>query len=124
MPGGSPAWRGMTVSLMNFPSILGPWQCSNPVGWRSLALSRGIGDPDDLASLQDGAVLSAVRDKVNHLLSCFPAWEKVRRVHLMLAPWTIESGLVTPTLKPRRREPEDRFTGEIAALYRDTAPNR
>lgn len=69
-------------------------------------------------------MLSAVRDKMNHLLSYFPARGKVRRVHLMLASWTIESGLVTPTLKPRRREPEDRFTGEIAALYRETALNR
>lgn len=93
----------------------------NPVIWRSLARTRGIADPDDPAALRERAVLSAVRDQVNHRLAGFPAWGRVRGVHLTLAPWTIESGLVTPTMKPKRRELEEYFADEIAVLYRRRA---
>jgi hypothetical protein len=41
----------------------------------------------------------------------------VRAVHLMLEPWTIQDGLLTPTLKVKREAIEHRFRGEIAALY-------
>ncbi|NMG15413.1 AMP-binding protein [Aromatoleum bremense] len=93
----------------------------NPVIWRSLARTRAIADPDDPAALRERAVLSAICDQVNHRLAGFPVWGRVRRVHLTLAPWTIESGLVTPTMKPKRRELEQRFAEEIAALYRHRA---
>ena len=90
----------------------------NPVNWKSLALAKGIAEPDAPAALRQPAVLSAIRDEVNHLLSGFPAWGRVREVHLTLTPWTVDSGLVTPTLKPRRQALEQDFAEEIAALYR------
>lgn len=91
----------------------------NPVNWKSLALAKGIANPDDPAALRERAVLSAIRDEVNHLLSGFPAWGRVREVHLTLTPWTVESGLITPTLKPKRQALEQRFAAEIAALYQN-----
>jgi long-chain acyl-CoA synthetase len=33
-------------------------------------------------------------------------------------PWTIDNGLLTPTLKIKRPALEHRFEAEIAALYR------
>jgi len=89
----------------------------NPVIWKSLALAKGTASPDDPAALREPAALSAIRDEVNHLLSDFPAWGRVRGVHLTLTPWTVESGLITPTMKPIRHALEQRFAGEIAALY-------
>jgi long-chain acyl-CoA synthetase len=96
----------------------------NPLSWKSLALAKGIVDADDPAALRDHALLSAIRDEVNQVLSSFPAWAKIRQVHLTLTPWTIESGLLTPTLKPKRHAIEACFAAEIAALYRHDPDNR
>jgi long-chain acyl-CoA synthetase len=41
----------------------------------------------------------------------------VPAVHLALDPWTIENRLLTPTLKPRRKEIGGRFENAIRALY-------
>jgi long-chain acyl-CoA synthetase len=38
-------------------------------------------------------------------------------VWLTLEPWTIENGLITPTLKVKREEMERRFAGAIRELY-------
>jgi long-chain acyl-CoA synthetase len=37
----------------------------------------------------------------------------------MLEPWSIEEGLLTPTMKLKRTELERRFAPEIRALYSD-----
>jgi long-chain acyl-CoA synthetase len=44
-------------------------------------------------------------------------FEQVRRIHVRSSPFTIESGLLTPTLKIKRRQVSDVFKGEIEALY-------
>jgi len=38
-------------------------------------------------------------------------------VHLTLQPWTIEAGLLTPTLKVKREPVASLFAKEIDALY-------
>ena len=46
-------------------------------------------------------------------------WERVRAFHLLLAPLTVASGLLTPTQKPRRGPILARYAEAIAALYAD-----
>jgi len=46
----------------------------------------------------------------------------VRCAWLTLELWTIEDGLITPTLKIKRQELETRFAREIAQLY-ETKPS-
>jgi hypothetical protein len=41
----------------------------------------------------------------------------VRAVHLVLEPWTVQAGLLTPTLKIKRQAIEARYGSEIEALY-------
>jgi long-chain acyl-CoA synthetase len=50
-------------------------------------------------------------------LHAFPRAARVRRVRLLLEPWTIESGLLTPTLKLERPQLESRFARDIAELF-------
>jgi len=47
----------------------------------------------------------------------FPGYARVRRVHASLDPWTVEAGLLTPTLKIKRAELAARYAIEIDALY-------
>jgi len=58
-----------------------------------------------------------VLKRIGKWLAPFPAHARVRRAWLTLEPWTIEDGLITPTLKIKRQELETRFVREIAQLY-------
>lgn len=53
----------------------------------------------------------------NARLSAFPRYVRVRRVIALDEPWTIENGLLTPTLKVRRSAVSERYRQQIAALY-------
>ena len=88
----------------------------DPDAWLGLAKTLRL-DPGDPASLQAAALLQAVRDKIRGLLRSFPSHARVRETWLTLEPWTIENGLITPTLKLKRAEIEQRFAREIRELY-------
>ncbi|MGP1678985.1 MAG: AMP-dependent synthetase/ligase [Burkholderiales bacterium] len=84
--------------------------------WREFARSLAL-DPAEPGSLAAPALAQSVRDRVRGLLRNFPVWARVREVWLTLEPWTIENGLITPTLKLKRPELERRYAGEIRRLY-------
>ncbi|MHB8563284.1 MAG: hypothetical protein ACYDDA_04920 [Acidiferrobacteraceae bacterium] len=47
----------------------------------------------------------------------FPGYVRVRHVLRLDEPWTVENGLLTPTLKLRRHKIEQRYGSAIEALY-------
>ncbi len=88
----------------------------NPREWEKLARTRGL-DPDDPAALNAPAVQEQVLAIMGQQLRAFPGYAQVRRVALTLAPWTVENGLLTPTLKLRRNRIMAHHEKEIEALY-------
>ena len=88
----------------------------DPEGWPEAAKKLSL-DPADPASLEAAVLLQAVREKLRGLLRSFPSHARVRETWLTLEPWTIENGLITPTLKIKRAEIEQRFAREIRELY-------
>ena len=88
----------------------------NAEAWPEFARSLAL-DPAEPGSLAAPALMQSVRDRVRGLLRSFPACARVREVWLTLEPWTIENGLITPTLKLKRAELERRYAGEIRRLY-------
>jgi long-chain acyl-CoA synthetase len=44
-------------------------------------------------------------------------YERVRRFSILREPFTVENGLMTPTLKVRRKAVESRYAAEIEAMY-------
>ncbi len=88
----------------------------NPEAWRDFARSLAV-DAADPKSLASPAAAQAVRERIRGLLRGFPAHARVREVWLTLEPWTIENGLITPTMKLKRPELERRFAAEIGKLY-------
>lgn len=73
----------------------------------------------DPRAVSTGEAAQAVLRRLNGLLADMPRHGIVRAAHLTLEPWTINEGLMTPTLKIKRKAIEHRFQREIAALYED-----
>lgn len=88
----------------------------NKEHWMSLANESGL-DPAAPASLKDKRVCSAVLQRIAEQLRGFHAYAQVRRVALDLEPWTVENGLITPTLKLRRSRVLERYHEAVEKLY-------
>ncbi len=88
----------------------------NREAWRELAAGFAL-DPGAADSLAQHDVRRRVLEKLRELLRSFPGHAQVRAVRLSLEPWTIENGLITPTLKLKRAEMELRFDAAIRDLY-------
>jgi long-chain acyl-CoA synthetase len=84
--------------------------------WRQLA-SRFKLDADDTASLNNERLQSYLLNEIKGRLKDFPGYAKVRRLILSLEPWTVDNGLLTPTLKVKRARVLDKFAEEIKVLY-------
>jgi long-chain acyl-CoA synthetase len=89
----------------------------NPRAWQKLAGELGL-DAQDVNSLQSAQASEAVLARLATLLDMFPGYTQIRAVHLSCEPWSIENGLLTPTMKIKRSELEKRFAQEISELYR------
>jgi long-chain acyl-CoA synthetase len=89
----------------------------NVEAWQALAKSFHL-DPANEQSLHNRAVMNAVIRKLSGLLADFPGYAQVHAVSLSCKPWSIENGLLTPTMKLKRHEIEARFQNEIEELYR------
>jgi long-chain acyl-CoA synthetase len=50
-------------------------------------------------------------------LHAFPGYEKIKGVVVCETPWTIEEGLLTPTMKLRRSHILEKYMGEVEAVY-------
>jgi long-chain acyl-CoA synthetase len=55
--------------------------------------------------------------RANDRLKAFPRYIRVRRVVATREPWTIENGLLTPTLKVKRERVQKKFSAEIERAY-------
>ncbi len=84
--------------------------------WRALAKSLTL-DPDDTAALNSGVLEKAVLDKLAGRLSEFPGFAQVHRATCTLELWTVDHGLMTPTMKLKRDVIMARYADEIAAMY-------
>ncbi len=88
----------------------------NPDLWFGLAREFGL-DPFRRESLADERLQKKVLARIQARLHDFPGYAKIRRVALMLDPWTVDNGLVTPTLKVKRPRVLEHCRKEVEALY-------
>lgn len=88
----------------------------NDSEWEQLAQAQGL-DPKDDASLQNPAVKSAALKRAKLAAKNFPHYALPRAVVLTREPWTIENGLLTPTVKLKRGPLSTKFKDVIQKLY-------
>jgi len=90
----------------------------NAEEWQGFAQECGA-DPMVPESLVDKKVTSAVLQRITAQLRDFPGYAKIRRVYLTLEPWSVENGLLTPTLKIKRSKVLEKLHPAIERLYRE-----
>ena len=90
----------------------------NEEHWQAFAAGLNA-DPRHPATLRDPRVTKALTQRVARHLRHFPGYAQIRRLHPELEPWTLEDGLLTPTLKVKRNQVLDRYRAAIEAMYAD-----
>ncbi|MEJ2502012.1 MAG: long-chain fatty acid--CoA ligase [Gemmatimonadota bacterium] len=81
--------------------------------WRRAEGIEASGD----ALLQDARVRAKLEEEALGSLDGFARFERPKKVALLAAEFTVESGVLTPTHKVKRRVVEDRFGDVINGLY-------
>ncbi|PFG18258.1 long-chain acyl-CoA synthetase [Propionicimonas paludicola] len=67
--------------------------------------------------LNNQQVLDEIRRRVSELTAKLPKHEQIRDLRLLIEGFTQENGLLTPSLKVKRREVEQRFSALVEDMY-------
>jgi len=92
----------------------------NKEHWPAFAASLDV-DPAQPSSLGDPRVVKALIRRVAERLKAFPGYAQIRRLHVELDPWTVDNGLLTPTLKVKRNQVLERNRTVVEAMYAELA---
>ena len=88
----------------------------NAAVWKQFAQVAGV-RADMAESLHDARIEQPALLRIAEQIKAFPGYARVRRVLLLTEPWSIENGLLTPTLKVKRNQVIARYQAEIDQLY-------
>ena len=83
--------------------------------WRVFAANKGL-NPQQPNHRMSKVELQA---RIVPLLADLPRYAQIRAIYLTLEPWTIEAGLLTPTLKVKRDSVAPLFAKALDDLYRE-----
>ncbi len=90
--------------------------------WKKFAESLGA-DPEDPESLMRRDVRLAAIRRLKKSASNFPQYGVPRNVSLMREHWTVDNGLLTVTMKLRRKKILEKYQDKVEELYQ-TPQNR
>jgi long-chain acyl-CoA synthetase len=87
----------------------------NPQAWPEVAEQYGVSRrPEAIPPVRREQILGA---RVAQLTRHFPGYAQIRRIGVCPEPWTVDNGLLTPTMKLRRMQILHRYAAAIDALY-------
>ncbi len=84
--------------------------------WQQFAQELGV-RADMPESLKDTRVEQQALQRIAVQLREFPGYARIHRVLLLNEPWTVENGIMTPTLKMKRNRVVEQFGADIQQLY-------
>ena len=97
-----------------FPVLLVVPEWENVLPW---AAAHGIVETDREAVAAHPRVVALLTDDALGRLREYTSYERPRKVAVVADEFTIESGMLTPTLKVRRRVVEERYADVVETLY-------
>jgi len=83
--------------------------------WQKFAAEHN--KPADANSVRTPEVEQALLARLTAQMKQFPGYAQVRRISATLEPWTVENGLLTPTMKLRRSRVLEKFQAELDQMY-------
>jgi long-chain acyl-CoA synthetase len=83
--------------------------------WKKLCAEQGL-DPFPAAA-GSKRVEEVLRMRIANQMKELPGYAQVRRVAASLDAWTVENGLLTPTMKLKRAKVMEKFNAEIDKMY-------
>jgi len=83
--------------------------------WMKLCVEKGFDPAPGSTKLKP--VEEALRARITAQMKEFPGYAQVRRVSATLEAWTVENGLLTPTMKLKRAKVMEKFNAEIDGMY-------
>ncbi len=88
----------------------------NPEQWARVAAEHGL-DADSPATLQSDQAEEIVLERVTAQIHEFPGYAQVRRAAILREPWTIENGLLTPTMKVKRAKVIEAYQNDYQRIF-------
>ncbi|MEL4503336.1 long-chain fatty acid--CoA ligase [Luteococcus sp. H138] len=89
-----------------------------------IAEKRGISYTSPTELMENSEMAEEVRQRVVALTGKLPSHEQIRDLRVLFEDFTMDNGLLTPTLKVKRREVEKRFGEVIDEMYAKMAERR
>jgi long-chain acyl-CoA synthetase len=83
--------------------------------WKKLAAEKGFAQGAGV--LREAAVEKLLLSRITAQMKQFPGYAQVRRITATLDTWTVENGLLTPTMKLRRSRVMEKFQAELDQMY-------
>jgi long-chain acyl-CoA synthetase len=84
--------------------------------WAKLAAEHGL-DPASAMSSRTQQAEQLVLERINAQIKQFPGYAQIRRVAIATSPWTVDNGLLTPTLKLKRAKVMEQHRADFDKLY-------
>jgi long-chain acyl-CoA synthetase len=88
------------------------------------ALKHGVYANSREQLVRDGRVTALYGELVREVNSSLANFETLKRFRVVADEWTQESGVLTPSMKLKRRVITDRYADAVAELYADEATSR
>lgn len=98
-------------------AFLGALVVLNVEHWQAFARNLNV-NPEQPDTLQIKPVHQAILTRISKHIKNFPGYAQVRRVSLFLEPWTVDNGLLTPTLKMKRARILEHHIAEVEQMYK------
>jgi len=96
----------------------------DPEVLEKLKREKGAADLSNEEAIEHPGVVAAFQEAIDEAMKDFASFEKVRKIKLLPAEFTIAGGELTPTMKVRRRAVEDKYRAAVDALYSEGAEGR
>lgn len=91
---------------------------------KDLAARLGINTEKDDELVEHPQILAELKARVGALTARLPSHEQIKDLRASIEEFTMDNGLLTPTLKVRRREVEKKFQSAIDDMYAKLAAAR
>jgi len=88
----------------------------NAEQWKIICTERGL-DHASSEAIRSEAVEDLLLSRIAAQMHAFPGYAQVRRASATLEHWTVENGILTPTMKLKRAKVMEKFNAEIDAIY-------